>query len=101
MTSWLARKIARAPVFFDRVVEVLPDWVRYAGRIRGVPDEPVRGVVNAVSEFRQEMLESINDPDAWGRAKTFAVAAQAAGVNLTDPDGLNAFIEKYNQGLAA
>jgi hypothetical protein len=101
MTSWLARKIAREPVFFERVVEVLPDWVRYVGRIRGVPNEPLCEAVQAVSAFHQEMLESVNDRGAWGPAKTFAVAAQAAGVDLTDPDALNAFIETYNQGLAA
>jgi hypothetical protein len=101
MTSWLARKVAREPVFFDHVIEVLPDWVRYTGRVRGVPADPLKEALQAVGEFRQEMLESINDPDAWGPAKTFAVTAQAAGVDLTDPDALHAFIEKYNQGLAA
>jgi hypothetical protein len=101
MTSWLAHKIDREPVFFERVAEVLPDWVRYAGRIRGVPGEPLNQAVQAVTQFRQEMLESINDPDAWGPAKTFAIAAQAAGVNLTDPEALNTFIEMYNHGLAA
>lgn len=30
MTSWLARKLAREPVFFERVAEVLPDWVDLA-----------------------------------------------------------------------
>jgi hypothetical protein len=40
MTSWLARKVAREPAFFTRVPDVLPDWVRYAGHVRGVPAEP-------------------------------------------------------------
>jgi hypothetical protein len=66
-----------------------------------VPGEPLNQAVQAVTQFRQEMLESINDPDAWGPAKTFAIAAQAAGVNLTDPEALNTFIEMYNHGLAA
>ena len=101
MTSWLARKVAREPVFFERVAEVLPDWVRYAARMRGVPTAPLEEAVGAVREFRGEMLETVNDPEAWGPAKTFAVAAQKAGVDLADPDGLNAFIEQYNEGLAA
>lgn len=101
MTSWLARKVTREPAFFERVSEVLPDWVRYAGRVRGVPAEPLGEAVQAVKLFRDEMLEAVNDPDAWGPAKTFAVAAQAAGVDLTDPDALNAYVEKYNEGLAA
>ena len=101
MTSWLARKVTREPAFFERVSEVLPDWVRYACRVRGVPAEPLSEAVQAVELFRDEMLEAVNDPDAWGPAKTFAVAAQAAGVDLTDPDALNAFVEGYNGGLAA
>lgn len=101
MTSWLPHKVTREPVFFERVAKVLPDWVRYAGRVRCVPNEPLNEAVQAVERFRDEMLEAVNDPDAWGPAKTFAVAAQAAGVDLTDPDALNAFVEKYNEGLAA
>jgi hypothetical protein len=101
MTSWLPRKVTRERVFFERVTEVLPDWVRYAGRIRGVPAEPVSEASQAVEQFQDEMLEAVNDPDTWGPAKTFAVAAQAAGVDLTDPNALNAFVEKYNEGLAA
>jgi hypothetical protein len=101
MTSWLARKVAREPVFFTRVPEVLPGWVRYAGGIRGVPAEPLSEAVGAVTEYRQEMLESVNDPEAWDPAKTFAVTAQAAGVDLADIDALNAFVDQYNQGLAA
>jgi hypothetical protein len=101
MTSWLPRKVTREPVFFERVPEVLPDWVRYAGRVRGVPAEPLSEVSQSVELFQDEMLEAANDPDAWGPAKTFAVAARAAGVDLTDPDALNAFVEKYNEGLAA
>ena len=96
MTSWLARKVTVEPAFFERVTEVLPDWVRYAGRVRGVPAEPLSEASQAVEQFQDEMLEAVNDPDAWGPAKTFAVAAQAAGVDLTDPDALNAFVKKYN-----
>jgi len=101
MTSWLARKVARESVFFTRVPEVLPDWVRYAGRVRGVPADPLSEAVDAVQELRSEMLEAVNDPETWGPAKTFAVAAQAAGIDPADPDALNAFVERYNEGLAA
>ncbi|MBV9193314.1 MAG: hypothetical protein JO168_04150 [Solirubrobacterales bacterium] len=101
MTGWLPRKVAREPAFFTRVAEVLPDWVRYAGRLREVPTEPLREAIDAVGEFRQEMLESVADPEAWGPAKTFAVAAQTAGVDLADVDAMNAFIDRYNAELAS
>lgn len=101
MTSWLARKIAREPAFYTRVPAVLPDWVRYAGHRRGVPTAPLREAVVAVKRFRKEMMQTVEDPSAWGPAKTFAVAAQHAGVDLSDPAALAEFIEQYNAGLAA
>ena len=54
-----------------------------------------------MAEFRAEMLENVDDPEAWGPSKTLALAAQHAGVDLSDADPLNAFIELYNEGLAA
>jgi hypothetical protein len=36
-----------------------------------------------------------------GPAKAFAIAAQEAGVDLTDADALNEFAERYNEELAA
>ena len=101
MTSWLARKVTRDPGFFERVPDVLVDWVKYAGRRQGVPSAPLREAVAAVKEYSDELLAAVDDPEAWGPAKTFAVAALDAGVDLTDPDQVNRFIQKYNDGLAA
>ncbi len=101
MTSWLARKVTREPEFFERVPEVLRDWVTYAGRRRGVPSAPLREAVAAVKEYREEMLEVVTDPEAWGPAKAFAVAALEAGIDLADPEQVERFIQRYNDGLAA
>jgi len=101
MTSWLAKKVTRDPAFFECVPAVLRDWVTYTGRRRAVPAEPLREAVAAVAEYREEMLDAVDDPEAWGPAKTFALAAMDAGVDLTDPDQVDRFIETYNDGLAA
>jgi len=101
MTGWLARKVTREPQFFERVPDVLRDWVKFAGRRRGVPAAALRTAVAAVKRFRSEMLQVVNDPDAWGPAKAFVVAAQQAGVDLSDPDALDAFVERHNEGLTA
>lgn len=101
MTSWLARKVTREPSFFARVPDVMRDWVEYAGRQRGVPAAPLREAVAAVDLFRGELLETVNDPHAWGPAKSFAIAALDAGVDLTNPDDVQRFVDHYNQGLAA
>jgi len=96
MTDWLARKVVREREFFERVPDVLRDWVRFAGHRRGVPAASLRHAVAAVKRFRKEMLELTQDADCWGPAKIFAMAAGQAGVDLTDPDAMNTFIETYN-----
>ena len=101
MTSWLARTVPRELPFFRRVPDVVPDWVRYAGRVRGVPAESLSESVQAIEDLREEMLETVNDPEAWGAAKTFALAAHTGGVDLSDPDALTAFIEQYSADARA
>lgn len=101
MTSWLARKVLRESTFFELVPEVLPDWVAYAAAQRGVEGEALSEATGAVAAYRDEMLDAIGDPDAWGPAKAFAAAAQAAGVDLTDGAELEEFVEQYNEQLAS
>jgi len=47
------------------------------------------------------MLESVDDPDGWGPAKVFTLAALDAGVDLTDRHQVKRVVEQYNGGLAA
>ncbi len=99
MTDWLARKVTFELEFFERVPDVLRDWVKFAGQRRGVPAVALREAIAAVDAFREEMLEIVNDPEVWRPAKTFAMAAQQAGVDLSDPDAVDAFVERHNAGL--
>jgi hypothetical protein len=100
MLDWLARKVSEEAEFFARVPDVLADWVRYAGRRRGVPDELVREAAAAVEAYRGEMLEAVTDPASWGPAKLFATAATEAGVDLSDPAAVERFVEEYNRRYA-
>jgi len=101
MTSWLARKVTREPEFFRRVPDVVRDWVKYAGRREGVPAAPLGLAVAAVDDYRDEMLDAVSNPEAWGAAKSFAVAALDTGVDLTDRAEVERFMQRYNDGLAA
>jgi len=101
MTDWLPRKLSGDAAFFERVPDVLADWVRYAGRRRGVPAGKLMEAVAAVEVNRDEMLGAVEDPETWGPAKIFAAAALAAGVDLTDAEQVERFIERYKEGLAA
>jgi hypothetical protein len=101
MTSWLARKVSGEGDFFVRVPDVLRDWVKYAGRRRGVPAGSLRQTVASVKRHRREMLDTVRDPEAWGPAKALATAALAAGVDLTDREQVDRFLQRYNDSLAA
>ncbi len=101
MTGWVARKVIREPAYFELMPEVLADWVAYAGAQRGVRGKALREAIDAVATYREEMLDAIGDPDAWGPAKAFAAAAQAAGVDLSDRGAVDEFVEQYNEQLAS
>ena len=101
MTGWIARKVIREPAFFERVPDVLPDWVAYAGSRRDAPPEALNEAIEAVTIYRDDMLDAVGDPYVWGPAKAFAVAAQSAGVDLSDPAALDEFVEQYNAQIQA
>ncbi len=101
MTGWIARKVIREHSFFELVPDVLADWVVYAGGRRNVPLEALGEAIEAVATYRDDMLDTVGDSDAWGSAKAFAVAAQNAGVDLSDADALDEFVEQYNEQIQA
>ncbi|HWD70863.1 MAG TPA: hypothetical protein VG293_11780 [Solirubrobacteraceae bacterium] len=101
MTNWVARKVVREPAFFERLPDVLVDWVAYAGALRHVPPAGLNEAIEAVAAHRHEMLEAVSDPDRWGPAKAFALAARSAGVDPSDPAALDEFVEQYNAQLQA
>jgi hypothetical protein len=102
MCDYLPRKVLREGEFFERAVaELLPAWVRYAGRRRNIPQAAIEEAVAAVAFFGEEMLELVGDDSAWGPSKMFLAAAGEAGVDLSDPAAIEAYIEEYNRDLAA
>lgn len=99
MLDWLPRKVLREPEFFERVPEVLPAWIRYAGRRRRTPTEAVELTASSVTEWGDDLLEAVLDEDRWDPAKEFAMAAQEAGIDLGDEAQVQAFVERYNAEL--
>jgi hypothetical protein len=66
-----------------------------------VPAGSLRQTVASVKRHRREMLDTVRDPEAWGPAKALATAALAAGVDLTDREQVDRFLQRYNDSLAA
>jgi hypothetical protein len=103
MTWFLPRKVVREPEFFERAVpQLLPALVvRYAGRLRGIPQAAIEEAARAVPAFRDEMPALVRDGSAWGPGKALAMAAQDSGVDLSDQATLDAFADEYNSRRAA
>ena len=54
-----------------------------------------------MAELEDEIVARAEDRSSWGPAKTFAMAAHEAGVDLTDEAALQAFILRFNMQLTA
>lgn len=101
MADWLPRKVLAERETFERVPEVLPAWIRHAGRLRGVPPVAIEATAAAVEEWTEAMLEALDDQESFSPAKQFMAAAIAAGVDPSDPSDLERFVGDWNDGRAA
>lgn len=97
MCDWLPRKVVMEEGFFERVPELLGDWIRFAGARRGTAPDAIEETVASVARWREEMLESVGDPGRFGPGKLFALEAARDGVDLANPDALAEYVERRNR----
>lgn len=97
MADWLPRKVVKETAFYERLPQVLADWIRFAGERRGTPAHAIEETVASVEYSREEMLRGVEDPGAWGPAKTFAMEAKRDGVDIMDEGAIVEYIERRNQ----
>jgi hypothetical protein len=96
MAGWVPRKVLADANLFAALPEALDAWVRFAGRKRGIPDWAIKLTRDEIPGWRDEMTRVGNDPGDGGPAKQFLMAAQDAGVDLTDQQALTAFMAGWN-----
>jgi len=96
MAGWVPRKVMPDRELFERLPAALDAWIRFAGRKTGQPDWAIQKTSEAISEFRDEMLESASDPLMAGPAKVFLSAARESGVDLQDGAALETFMAGWN-----
>lgn len=95
--DWAPRKIAQDGDGFTLLPDVLAAWIRFVGRRRSIPEESIRTAVDAAYEFAPEMIELAQDPEAWGPAKTMALAVRQRGIELSDQAALDDFVDEVNR----
>lgn len=96
MAGWVPRKVVPDHQLFERLPRALDAWVRFAARKTAQPDWAIQKTREAVSEFRDEMIEAASDPRLAGPTKAFLTAARDSGVDLEDPAALETFIAGWN-----
>lgn len=96
MAGWVPRKVVPHHQLFERLPRALDAWVRFAARKTAQPDWAIQKTREAVSEFRDEMIEAASDPRLAGPTKAFLTAARDSGVDLEDPAALETFIAGWN-----
>ena len=96
LADWVPRKVMTDEGLFEALPVALDAWVRFAGRKRGIPERAIELTREAIPHWHEVMLSETSDPDTGGPAKQFIAAAQAAGVDFTDEQAVNAFVAGWN-----
>ena len=96
MAGWVPRKVLADADLFAALPAALDAWVRFAGRKRGIPTWAIEATCEAIPQWRDEMTSAGSDPASGGPAKQFLMAAQQAGVDVTDHEALMTFMAGWN-----
>ena len=84
LLDWVPRKVLRPADVLAQTPAVLDAWVRHAARLTGLAAHAVDQTLAEVEACRGEFADVLEDQDAFGPAKTFAMAMVRDGVDLDD-----------------
>jgi hypothetical protein len=96
MADWIPRKVLGDAELFARLPAALDAWVRFAGRRSTLPEWAIAATRDAIPMWSEVMVRLSEEPAAAGPAKQFLSAAQNAGIDIEDADGLNMFFAGWN-----
>lgn len=94
MLEWVHRKVVMDDEAMEALPTVLKAWVRFALGRRGLVDEDIEPVVDAVEQLRDDYTEARSD--AGGPAAQLMSRLMAAGVDLHDSDAVAQAVSSYN-----
>ena len=95
--DWAPRRIAADGDTLALLPDVLVAWIRFAGRRRGIPADAIEEAVTAVHVHQRDMIDLARDPASWGPAKTMAMTIIERGIDVTDPEAVEAFVDDVNR----
>ena len=88
------RKLSMEAEGYEAVAPVVQAFLRWLGAEGILP--PAEMLAEAVGEWHEEIVAAGADRRNWGPGKQFAMAAQAAGVDLSDQGAMHRFMLQYN-----
>jgi hypothetical protein len=91
----LPRKVSGELTFFQAVAPVLSAFFRFLAEKSLLRNGDA--LADTVAGLDREIVAASQDTGNWGPAKAFMMAAQQAGVDVSDQHALNQFMEEYNQ----
>ena len=90
----LPSKICAGEPFFRAVAPVLSAFFSFLAERRLLRN--ASRLARKVARIDKQIVRAASDPGNWGMAKTLAMVAIEAGVDVTDEEEMNAFITSLN-----
>jgi hypothetical protein len=95
----LPRKITADESYFRSIAPVLSAFFKFAeekGLLRNASN-----LVRRIEGIDKQIIKNASNPKNWGIAKSFAMAAEDAGVDITNEEEMKKFVALYNLQQAA
>lgn len=84
----------------DEASEIIPEMIAFWQFIDSEFEQPdAKPILKYLREIEKKYPKIIMDKSKFGIAKTMAMSMLEEGVDLLDEKAMNAFMERYNQGL--
>ena len=97
LTDWFPRKFTLDDADIERLPVALRAWLQFTGTERGLSGSAIAGMLAAVDEFEPAYREAMHDPTRTGPAKSIATLLASEGVDLTDAEAVQNWIDAFNE----
>jgi len=100
LTELFPRKVSlSSPDEADCVIPELSAFWRYLGREHRLAS--ASAILKLLDDLQPRFKAMMNDPTKFGMGKSFVMAGQSAGLDMSDEQQLQSFAAQYNAALAA
>jgi hypothetical protein len=97
LADWFPRKFTLDDEDIERLPIVLRAWLQFTGTERGLSGSAIAEMLAAVDELEPAYREAMRDPGQAGPAKSIATLMVAEGVDLTDAEAVQGWIDAFNE----